>query len=237
MSKRDFVPLLKEKGIVLSDLQIEQFETYYKLLVSWNEKMNLTAITDEDDVYLKHFYDCISTSFYYDFSKKQHLLDVGAGAGFPSIPLKIVYPHLRISIVDSLQKRIHFLEELVLQLQLSDVSLYHDRAELFGQKRKYREKFDVVTARAVANMTLLSELCLPFVKINGHFIAMKGAGAEEELHEATKHIARLGGRVMANESFTLPLEQSVRHMIVIKKYKKTPRRFPRKPEVLAKVVK
>lgn len=154
---------LSEQGIELSNTQKEQFQKYYKLLVEWNKKMNLTSITDEHDVYLKHFYDSIAPSFYYDFNGQLSLCDIGAGAGFPSIPLKIVYPELKVTIVDSLNKRIQFLNHLAAELGLEDVSFVHDRAEIYG-KGVYRESYDIVTARAVARLTVLSELCLPLVK-------------------------------------------------------------------------
>lgn len=228
MNPEQFKQELKKHGIELSDGQLNQFATYFRLLVEWNEKINLTALTAEEDVYLKHFYDSISAAFYYDFSKKQHICDVGAGAGFPSIPLKICFPHLEITIVDSLQKRIHFLNHLASELQLSNVSFYHSRAEDFGRKAEFREQFDLVTARAVARMSVLSELCLPLCKVNGVFIALKGAQSEEELEEAKIAINVLGGEMVNNQSFTLPEENSERSIVLIKKSKKTPKKYPRK---------
>jgi len=149
---------MREKGITLSRDQLDQFEMYYETLVEWNEKMNLTAITDKAEVYLKHFYDSITASFYFDFTKPFHLCDVGAGAGFPSIPLKIIFPHIEVTIVDSLNKRISFLNHLANVLKLEKVHFIHDRAETFGVNPLYRESFEVVTARAVARMSVLSEL-------------------------------------------------------------------------------
>lgn|SRR5690606_7748273 len=224
-----FTTLLEEKGISLSPTQLNQFETYYKLLVEWNEKMNLTAITEKPEVYLKHFYDSISAAFYFDFSREASICDVGAGAGFPSIPLKICFPHLKISIVDSLQKRITFLEELSKELKLEDMTFYHDRAETFGQKAEIRESFDIVMARAVARMSVLSELCLPLVKVNGTFIAMKAASVSEELEDGKKAIATLGGSVSNVHHFLLPLENSDRNIVIIDKKKTTPKKYPRKP--------
>ncbi|MCL7747475.1 16S rRNA (guanine(527)-N(7))-methyltransferase RsmG [Halalkalibacter alkaliphilus] len=229
MSKKQFSSLLKEKGIELSAKQEQQFELYYQLLVEWNEKMNLTAITEEDDVYLKHFYDSITASFYYDFEDGKKLIDVGAGAGFPSIPLKIIYPEVHVSIVDSLKKRIGFLEHLANELGLEKVSFYHDRAETFGQNPQHREQYDIATARAVARLSVLSELCLPLVKEKGDFIALKGAGASEELKDAEKAIKVLGGKVKADDSFLLPIEESERHIIQMSKVKPTPKKYPRKP--------
>jgi 16S rRNA (guanine527-N7)-methyltransferase len=224
-----FKSLLLEKGITLTDQQLDQFETYYKTLVEWNEKMNLTAITDKADVYLKHFYDSITAAFYFDFSKPFHLCDVGAGAGFPSIPLKIAFPHIQVSIVDSLNKRISFLNHLAKELKLENVYFIHDRAETFGVNPNYRESFDVVTARAVARMSVLSELCLPLVKVSGHFIAMKAAHANEELEIGQKAITTLGGKLENMFTFTLPIEDSERNILVIKKEKLSPKRYPRKP--------
>ncbi|MEH6905282.1 16S rRNA (guanine(527)-N(7))-methyltransferase RsmG [Neobacillus drentensis] len=220
---------LKEKGISLTQDQIDQFELYFETLVEWNEKMNLTAITDKAEVYLKHFYDSITASFYFDFTKPFHLCDVGAGAGFPSIPLKIVFPHIEVTIVDSLNKRISFLNHLAKVLKLENVHFIHDRAETFGVNPLYRESFDVVTARAVARMSVLSELCLPLVKTGGHFIAMKAAHANDELEVGQKAITTLGGRLEAMHTFTLPMEESERNILIIKKEKQTPKKYPRKP--------
>lgn len=229
MKPEEFKQLLSEKGIDLSPEQMTQFERYFELLVEWNEKMNLTAITDKQEVYLKHFYDSISLAFYEDFSDGQTICDIGAGAGFPSIPLKIVYPELQVTIVDSLNKRITFLTELTNQLELANVFLYHDRAEIFGQDKSYRESFDYVTARAVARLNVLSELCLPLVKKDGYFLALKATKSEEEIIEAKKAIAVLGGKLQKEESFELPITKDERHIVCIQKKKETPKKYPRKP--------
>ena len=229
MDTRQFQTMLEEKGIVLSPQQLNQFELYYHILIDWNEKMNLTAITDKPEVYLKHFFDSISPAFYYDFTQITSICDVGAGAGFPSIPLKICFPHLKLSIVDSLQKRITFLNHLASQLELQDVAFYHDRAETFGRKEGIRESFDVVIARAVARMAVLSELCLPLAKVNGTFIAMKAAAAQEELEQGKTAIKVLGGEIDRIEQFTLPIEQSERTIVFIEKKRKTSKKYPRKP--------
>ncbi|WML41832.1 16S rRNA (guanine(527)-N(7))-methyltransferase RsmG [Neobacillus sp. OS1-2] len=229
MNIEQFQSSLQEKGISLSDKQLDQFETYFSTLVEWNEKMNLTAITEKTDVYLKHFYDSITASFYFDFTKQFHLCDVGAGAGFPSIPLKIVYPHIQVTIVDSLNKRISFLNHLATVLELENVHFVHDRAETFGVNPAYRENFDVVTARAVARMSVLSEFCLPLAKVGGHFIAMKALHANDELEMGQKAITTLGGKVEKVYTFTLPMEDSERNILIIKKEKQTPRKYPRKP--------
>ncbi|QQZ09446.1 16S rRNA (guanine(527)-N(7))-methyltransferase RsmG [Heyndrickxia vini] len=229
MNIEQFTTLLEEKGISLSSKQLQQFNRYFELLVEWNEKMNLTAITEKSDVYLKHFFDSITASFYVDLNKPYHICDVGAGAGFPSIPLKICFPELQVSIVDSLQKRITFLEHLAKELELEGTFFYHDRAETFGKRTEHREKYDIVTARAVARMSVLSELCIPLVKQGGMFIAMKAANAKEELTSANKAIRLLGADVENTYSFTLPYEESERNIIVIKKNKQTPKKYPRKP--------
>lgn len=179
MNIEEFTSSLAEKGISLSDRQLEQFELYYRMLVEWNEKMNLTSITEKKEVYLKHFYDSITAAFYIDFEKVTTLCDVGAGAGFPSLPIKICFPHLHVTIVDSLNKRITFLETLSDALQLEHTAFVHDRAETFGQRKDVRESFDLVTARAVARLSVLSELCLPLAKKNGVFAALKAAAADE----------------------------------------------------------
>ncbi|MFC7395116.1 16S rRNA (guanine(527)-N(7))-methyltransferase RsmG [Scopulibacillus cellulosilyticus] len=224
-----FTKVLEEKGITLSPHQINQFKKYYECLIEWNEKMNLTAITDEEQVYIKHFYDSLTPSFYFDLTSELTLCDVGSGAGFPSIPLKIVFPNLKIAIVDALKKRLSFLDTLVKELSLNHVTLYHDRAETFAKKTEIRETFDIVTARAVAKLSVLSEYCLPLTKINGTFIALKGASAEEEIKASQKAIKALGGNIKDVQALLLPEEQSHRHLIFIDKIEKTPKKYPRKP--------
>lgn len=228
MNPEQFRAALQEKGIKLTDAQMRQFAIYFKTLVEWNEKVNLTAITAEDEVYLKHFYDSITPAFYYDFNKELTLCDVGAGAGFPSIPLKICFPEINITIVDSLQKRILFLNHLADALGLEGVSFYHDRAENFGKNIKFRETFDIVTARAVARMSVLSELCLPLVSKDGVFIALKGAQAEEELEIAANAIELFGGEAAEEKTFKLPQEKSERTIFLIEKRRRTPKKYPRK---------
>ncbi|MCA1054888.1 16S rRNA (guanine(527)-N(7))-methyltransferase RsmG [Rossellomorea aquimaris] len=229
MNIDQFQSMLEEKGISLSPSQLDQFERYYEILVEWNEKMNLTAITDKEEVYLKHFYDSISAAFFIDFSEVKTICDVGAGAGFPSIPLKICFPHLHISIVDSLNKRITFLNHLSNELGLTNTHFFHDRAETFGKKKEHRETYDLVTARAVARMSVLSELCLPLVKKDGYFVAMKASNANEELNVGKKAVATLGGQTEKVYSFVLPEEESERNIVKIKKVKETPKKYPRKP--------
>lgn len=231
MTPEQFRQALAQQGFELSDKQMKQFEDYFNLLVEYNKNVNLTNITERDDVYLKHFYDSISPAFFVsDLKTNQSLVDVGAGAGFPSIPLKIINPDLQVTIVDSLNKRIVFLQQLVEKLGLSGVNLVHARAEEFGSRRaKSRESFDLATARALARLSVMSELCLPLVKIGGKLIAMKAAKAPEELTDATKAIHVLGGNVDQDFEFQLPENDEERHIITINKERKTPIKYPRKP--------
>ncbi|MET3575878.1 16S rRNA (guanine(527)-N(7))-methyltransferase RsmG [Bhargavaea ullalensis] len=234
MNEEQFICELAGHGIELGEKQAGQFRRYYELLVEWNEKMNLTAITDKDQVYLKHFLDSVSVAFRTSFEGPLTVCDVGAGAGFPSIPLKICFPELRVTIIDSLNKRITFLEELGKELDLDHVRFVHSRAEEAGQNPEFREAFDVVTARAVARLPLLAELCLPLVKEGGRFISMKAASAGEELEEAAYAVKTLGGRLSDSYSFLLPVEESERNIFVFDKVSKTPKKYPRKPGTPAK---
>ncbi|SDK22972.1 16S rRNA (guanine(527)-N(7))-methyltransferase RsmG [Sediminibacillus albus] len=231
MNQEAFLANLKNQGIELTGKQLDQFSTYFQTLVKWNEKMNLTAITDKEEVYAKHFFDSVSAAFYHDFKGPIHVCDVGAGAGFPSLPLKICFPELKVTIVDSLQKRISFLNHLAGQLELSDVAFYHDRAESFGKKEKFRGQFDIVTARAVARMSVLAELCLPLCKTNGTFIAMKGPNLNEEMKDAENALSVLGGELLNTHTFELPGDNGERNIAIIKKKRKTPNKYPRKPGV------
>ncbi|MFD1019413.1 16S rRNA (guanine(527)-N(7))-methyltransferase RsmG [Thalassobacillus hwangdonensis] len=231
MDKNTFLEALKDKGIELDQKQQEQFQKYFEILVEWNEKMNLTAITDEEGVYLKHFYDSITAAFYHDFSKPLTICDVGAGAGFPSLPLKICFPHLKVTIVDSLKKRITFLNHLAHELELTDVAFYHDRAENFGKNPQFRESFDLVMARAVARLSVLSELCLPLAQKGGMFMAMKGPNLADELEDAKEAIRIVGGELKSTDTFDLPEENSERNIALIEKRRKTPKKYPRKAGV------
>lgn len=229
MYPEEFRKQLLAEDIALTDQQMAQFDTYFHLLVEWNEKMNLTAITEEKEVYLKHFYDSLLVGLKMALNPQAAICDVGSGAGFPSIPLKILYPELSVTIVDSLKKRITFLQELTDQLGLTNVHLYHDRAEAFGQNPAFREQFDYVTARAVARLNVLVELCLPLVKKDGYFLALKAAKSDEELQEAKPAIAQLGGKFIEEKTMALPLSGDERHLLVIQKKKVTPKKYPRKP--------
>lgn len=230
MNPEEFKQALHDKGIDITEKQMQQFDDYLRLLQEWNEKINLTAITEKEEAYLKHFYDSITAGLYVDFNKGvQSLCDVGAGAGFPSIPLKIIFPQLEVTIVDSLNKRIQFLTTLAETLALEGVHFYHDRAETFGQNKQFRESFDFVTARAVARMSVLAELCLPLVKKGGIFIALKASNSDQEMQESQKAITTLGGKIREDYIFELPKEAGERHILLIDKKKETPKKFPRKP--------
>jgi len=223
-----FVTLLKDKGIELNERQLVQFDLYYKLLVEWNEKMNLTGITERDAVYEKHFYDSLSLSFFINLSDIKSIADIGSGAGFPSIPLKIAFPHLKVVIVDSLNKRITFLKHLCEQLGLENVECVHGRAEDIARNPMYRDAFDLVTARAVARLNVLSEFCLPFVKVDGVFASMKGSSMKEELQEARFAFKELKGKLISEYHLTLPYEGSERYIVCVKKTFGTPKKYPRK---------
>lgn len=223
-----FVVLLKEHEIELDNRQLEQFDIYYRELVEWNEKMNLTGITERDAVYEKHFYDSLSLSFFVNIKDVKSVADIGSGAGFPSIPLKIAFPHLKVVIVDSLNKRITFLKHLCEQLGLDNVECVHGRAEDIARQDKYRDAFDLVTARAVARLNVLSEFCLPFVKVDGLFASMKGSSMKEELQEAKYALKELKGKYVSEHYLTLPHEKSERYIVCIKKTFGTPKKYPRK---------
>lgn len=217
-----------ELGIELSEKQLFQFQKYYEMLIEKNKVMNLTAITEWNEVVDKHFIDSISLVKAVDLSGEAYLLDLGCGAGFPGIPLKIVFPDLKIVLLDSLNKRILFLKEVIEELQLEQIEALHGRAEDYAKKPEYREQFDYCVSRAVANLTTLSEYCLPYVKEGGSFISYKSGKVQEELKEIKKAMFLLGGKVEEVISFTLPETEIERDFVCIKKEKKTPKKYPRK---------
>ena len=229
MNPEKFVLELSKHNFELTDKQKQQFKLYFKMLIEVNEHVNLTRITEEDEVYLKHFYDSITPLFTFGavFKDGATLCDVGAGAGFPSIPLKILKPGLKVTIVDSLQKRLNFLKDLISELGLTDVELVHGRAEDVGQNKLDRERFDIVTARAVARMSVLSEYCLPLVKKGGYFVALKGPKAEDELDDGKKALEVLGGKLIKDEELTLPASEEERTLVLVQKVKSTPKKYPR----------
>lgn len=222
-----FIEETKKLGITLIDSQLEKLNKFYELLISWNQKMNLTRITEKEDVYLKHFYDSLTISKVIDLNQYLTLCDVGSGAGFPGIVLKICFPNLKITLLDSLQKRVNYLNEIIKDLNLKDIEAIHTRAEDYAKQN--REKFDVVTARAVANLKILSELCIPMVKVSGSFIAMK-ANIEEEIENSTEILKKLDSKIEKIETFYLPIEQSIRNIVLIKKINKTNNIYPRRIE-------
>ncbi len=224
MNEKEFISYLEKLGINIDENKLFQLEKYYELLVTKNQVMNLTNITEKESVYLKHFYDSITLTIIHNFMDCESICDIGTGAGFPGVVLKIIFPHLKVVLIDSLEKRIKFLNELINELQLNDIEAIHIRAEDYA--RKNREMFDIVTSRAVAKLSILNELCLPLVKVNGFFISMKGS-AEEELNEINNNLKLLGGQILEVKSFLLPYENSKRTLIKIKKAKKSDTKYPR----------
>ena len=228
MKPEEFYVHLADLGFPLTDRQKEQFERYFELLIEWNEKINLTAITDKDEVYLKHFYDSIAPILQGLIENQPiRLLDIGAGAGFPSLPMKILFPELDVTIIDSLNKRINFLHLLAEELGLSGVHFYHGRAEDFAQDKAFRAQFDLVTARAVARMQVLSELTIPYLKVGGRLLALKASNAPEELEEAKNALNILFSKVENNLQYELP-NGDPRYITVVEKKKETPNKYPRK---------
>ena len=228
MKPEEFYTHLANLGFPLTERQKEQYERYFELLVEWNEKINLTAITEKNEVYLKHFYDSIAPILQGLIENKPiRLLDIGAGAGFPSLPMKILFPELDATIIDSLNKRINFLHLLAEELGLSGVHFYHGRAEDFAQDKAFRAQFDIVTARAVARMQVLSELTIPFLKVGGQLIALKAAAADEELADAKNALNLLFAKPVLNENYKLPNGDG-RNITIVDKKKETPNKYPRR---------
>lgn len=215
-------------GVELNDVQIQQFIKYHEILVEWNSFMNLTGITEYEEVVQKHFVDSLALCKSINVLEMENLIDIGTGAGFPGVPLKIAYPHLKVTLLDSLQKRIKFLNEVVEQLGLEGVETVHGRAEDFAKPSMKRETYDVCVSRAVANLASLSEYCLPYVKVGGYFIPYKSGKVEEELEESKKAIFLLGGKIEEEVKFSLPDSDISRSLIKIKKIAVTPKKYPRK---------
>lgn len=227
---------LNQFSIILENLQINQFYQYYELLNEWNRIMNLTAITDQNEVITKHFVDSLAlVKAMGEISTKEYkIIDIGTGAGFPGIPLKIAFPQLKITLMDSLNKRIKFLNEVIEQLRLKEITAVHSRAEDLGRDKDYREKYDLSVSRAVANLSTLSEYCMPFVKPGGFFISYKSGKIEEELSSAKHAIFLLGGKVNRIESFTLDGAEAERTLIKIEKVSEISKKYPRKAGVPGK---
>ena len=229
-----FAEELKKTGITLTERQREQFDRYYELLVERNKVMNLTGITDYDEVNLKHFTDSLTIVRLKDMSKISTLIDVGTGAGFPGIPIKIAFPHIEIVLLDSLNKRLKFLDDVIRELDLEEIRTLHGRAEDYAKKAKNKEKFDLCVSRAVANLSTLSEYCLPFVKKGGSFVSYKSSGSDEEIKTSENAVNILGGKIEKIEKFMLPDTDIGRALVQIDKVKNTPGRYPRKAGVPAK---
>lgn len=229
-----FQKKLNELGIVLDEYKQKQFEKYYELLVEWNKVMNLTGITEYEEVNEKHFVDSLSLVKVLDISKFSTVIDVGTGAGFPGIPLKIVYPHLKVTLLDSLNKRINFLNKVIEKLELKDICTIHGRAEDYARREEHREKYDLCVSRAVANLATLSEFCLPYVKVTGCFLSYKSGDVEEEMQQSAAAVKVLGGKVTDVFIFQLPESDISRSLIKIEKVKRTGKKFPRKAGLPAK---
>ena len=219
---------LKKLGLECSGKQINQFLTFYEMLIEKNKVMNLTAITEFEDVVEKHFLDSLSLTETINLNQRLRVLDLGTGAGFPGIPLKIAFPELEIVLMDSLNKRILFLKEVLNELELSDITAIHGRAEEMAVKAEYRETFDLCISRAVANLSSLSEYCIPFVKIGGTFVSYKSGNIEDEVVQSKKAISVLGGKIVKVQKFTLPDTDVSRSLVQIRKQKRTPKSYPRK---------
>lgn len=217
MDQNKFIEEIKKIDISINELQLKQLERYYELLVEYNKVMNLTGITIKEEVYLKHFYDSLTIAKVIDLNQYNTLCDVGTGAGFPGLVIKIIYPNLKVTLLDSLNKRLNFLNIVIKELNLKDIETIHIRAE------EYKKQFDIVVARAVAPLNILLEYCIPITKVNGYFIAMKGKN-----EEANNALKELNSEIIETNSFLLPIEQSNRTIIKIKKIKETNKKFPRK---------
>lgn len=241
MKSEQFQKDLEELHITLSPGQIDQFLKYYEMLIEKNKVMNLTAITEFDEVLKKHFIDSLSLVKVCDMEGALSIIDVGTGAGFPGIPLKIAFPNLKLTLLDSLQKRVHFLQEVMEELALRDVEAVHGRAEDFAKPDLMREKFDLCVSRAVANLSTLSEYCLPYVKVGGKFISYKSDKVSmesdqnlTEAEQAEHAITVLGGKLAEQKSFMLPYSDISRNLIVIEKCRPTPKQYPRKAGTASK---
>lgn len=224
----DLYTVMKSVNIELSDIQLNQLNIFYEMLVDTNKVMNLTAITDYDEAVIKHFADSAAINNVYDMSRVKSLIDVGTGAGFPGIVLKIIYPDAEVLLLDSLKKRINFLDTVTEKLGLGGIKTVHGRAEDIAQNKLYREKYDLCVSRAVAALSALSEYCIPFVKIGGAFVSYKAAACEQEVSDAENAVKLLGGKIKETAEYTLGPDKLVRKFVIIDKIKSTPAKYPRK---------
>lgn len=224
----------EDMEFIFSPEQLELFQKYYEMILEGNQKFNLTAITEPRDVAVKHFIDSLTCLKVADVPQGARVLDVGTGAGFPGLPLKIYRPDLDVTLMDSLNKRVGFLNDTITALGLRDIQAIHDRAEDFAQRPEHREKYDFVVSRAVARLAVLAEYCLPCVKVNGYFISQKGPAIEEEVQEGDKAFKTLGGQLQEVKKLNLPLIQDGRSLVIIKKVQSTPKAYPRKAGTPAK---
>lgn len=231
MTNDELIKEVKKLGIDITEEELKKLEKYYDLLIEWNNRINLTSIVDKKEVFLKHFYDSLTIFKVIDLNKEIKLLDVGTGAGFPGIVLKIFFPNLKVTLLDSLNKRIKFLNHVINELKLENVVAIHDRAEIYA--KSHLEEFDIVVSRAVAKLNILSELCLPMVKINGYFISQKG-NIDEEIKLSEKALKELNSKIEQLETFNLPNEKSIRNILKIKKINRANKKYPRKFDKIKK---
>lgn len=218
---------ISELNLDLDNDKLDKFKIYKSLLKEWNEKINITAITDDNEIDIKHFLDSLTIFKTGKISGSKRIIDIGTGGGFPGVPIKIVEEGVEVVLLDSLKKRLKFLDEVIKELNLNNIQTLHERAEDLGNNQDYREKFDVAVSRAVASLNILSEYCLPFVKINGYFIAMKGSESEEEIKEAEKAIKVLGGKIEDKINIRIPKSNIIHSLLVIRKISHTPTKYPR----------
>lgn len=234
----EFFDILKEaclhEGLEFDEEKYNQIIKYKDMVKEWNEKINLTAITEDSEMIRKHFIDSIKAFKFAPLKDSRRIIDVGTGAGFPGIPLKIVKPDLEVVLLDSLNKRVNFLNEVIKTLGLKGITAVHGRAEDFARENSYRERFDVAVSRAVANMAVLSELCIPYVKVNGYFVALKGPAVEDEIKEGSKAVSTLGGKIEEIIKVDVEGTDLNHNLVVVKKVKETPKVYPRKAGTAAK---
>lgn len=232
--KSRFEEELQKLNITLTEYQKEQFDRYYQMLVEWNKVMNLTGITDYDEVNLKHFTDSLTVVRTLDLNEICSVIDIGTGAGFPGLPIKIAFPNIKVVLLDSLNKRIKFLDAVTEELNLTGIEALHGRAEDYAKKKEYREQFDLCVSRAVANLSTLSEYCIPFVKKNGYFVSYKSGSSDEEIKQSEKSVNILGGEIIKVDKFLLPGTDMGRSLVNIKKLTNTPLKYPRKAGIPSK---